>query len=266
MAQPHPLSGQQLVALNAKVCKFFTASDWTIVATLLENDDAVHGRGRLLRSLNFGDDDYESEALIALKKLTARPGDLQIFLNYVEDKYPSDSGTAIGHSISSHQEPRRQVVFCPLVFEVPTKSPDPNLVSVMMPFDAAFDPVYATIAAAAETVGLKCKRADDMWESSTVIQDVFALIYDSFVVVCDFTGKNPNVFYEAGIAHTLGKHVVPITQDMADIPFDLRHHRHARYLRNGEGLAKLRESLISRFRTLRPMDNSTVQADEELPF
>ena len=68
--------------------------------------------------------------------------------------------------------------------------------------------------------------------------------------MCDFTGKNPNVFYEAGIAHTLGKYVVPITQSEHDIPFDLKHHRHAKYLNNGEGLQKLKQELISRFLTL----------------
>jgi nucleoside 2-deoxyribosyltransferase len=58
------------------------------------------------------------------------------------------------------------------------------------------------------------------------------------------------VFYEAGIAHALGKHVVPITQNAEDIPFDLRHHRYARYLNNGEGHETLRQELVDRFRTL----------------
>lgn len=79
---------------------------------------------------------------------------------------------------------------------------------------------------------------------------MFSLIFKSYIVVCDFTGKNPNVFYEAGIAHTLGKHVIPITQSENDVPFDLKHHRYAKYLHNGEGLEKLKGELVSRFRTL----------------
>jgi hypothetical protein len=62
-------------------------------------------------------------------------------------------------------------------------------------------------------------------------------------VVVDFTGKNPNVMYEMGIAHTLGKHVVPITQSVEDVPFDIRHHRVLKYLPNAEGLAALQASL-----------------------
>ncbi|MCZ8036518.1 MAG: hypothetical protein O9288_17470, partial [Novosphingobium sp.] len=80
--------------------------------------------------------------------------------------------------------------------------------------------------------------------------DGHSLIFRSFIVVCDFTRKNPNVFYEAGIAHTLGKHVIPITQSLDDIPFDLRHHRHLTYLGNGEGITKMRVELVKRFTTL----------------
>ena len=121
----------------------------------------------------------------------------------------------------------------------------------MMPFDAPMRPVYDTIKAAAEATGFKCRRADDIWDDSTVIQDVFSLIFQSYIVVCDFTGKNANVFYEAGIAHTLGKHVIPITQNAEHIPFDLRHHRYAQYLNNAEGRDGLQQELENRLTVLR---------------
>lgn len=89
-------------------------------------------------------------------------------------------------------------------------------------------------------------RADDIWQDSVLIQDIFSLIVRSRIVVCDFSDKNPNVFYEAGIAHTLGKHVVPITQSCGDVPADLRHHRYLQYLNNGEGLQTLESQLASR--------------------
>ncbi|MBK9356824.1 MAG: hypothetical protein IPN08_05460 [Bacteroidales bacterium] len=70
---------------------------------------------------------------------------------------------------------------------------------------------------------LECRKANDIWENSTFIQDIFELIFTSKIVVGDFSGKNPNVFYEIGIAHTLGKTVIPITQSINDVPADLRH-------------------------------------------
>jgi hypothetical protein len=78
-----------------------------------------------------------------------------------------------------------------------------------------------------------------IWENAAVIQDAVSLIDRSKVVICDCTGRNPNVFYDIGIAHTLGREVVLITQAEADIPFDLRHLRYVQYLNNGECLNAL---------------------------
>lgn len=127
---------------------------------------------------------------------------------------------------------------------------EPSLVSVMMPFDASFDNVYSTLRRTAEAVGLRCRRADDIWENPAVIQDVVSLIDRSSVIICDCTHRNPNVFYEIGIAHTLGREVILITQVEADIPFDLRHLRYVHYLNNGEGLDALSARLRPRLNDL----------------
>lgn len=144
--------------------------------------------------------------------------------------------------------PRRQ---CPTVFQIPDhENVEPALASAMMPFDAAFSPVYESIQQAAAHVSLRCRRADDIWENPAIIQDVVALIDRSRIVVCDCSGRNPNVFYEAGIAHTLGREVILITQSEQDIPFDLRYLRHIRYLNNSEGRAALTQALQARMQTI----------------
>ncbi|GIL17270.1 MAG: hypothetical protein BroJett040_10210 [Oligoflexia bacterium] len=144
--------------------------------------------------------------------------------------------------------PRRQR---PVVFQISEhENIEPTLVSAMMPFDASFNEVYTAIREATENVGLKCRRADDIWENPAIIQDVVSLIDRSRVIVCDCTGRNPNVFYEAGIAHTLGREVILITQSEHDIPFDLRHLRYVRYLNNGEGRRVLVAALQSRMQTI----------------
>ncbi len=138
----------------------------------------------------------------------------------------------------------------PTVFATPKTPVQNNLVSVMMPFSSAFTPVYEAISAACRSLNLECKRADDIWEHSTVIQDIYSLIYRSKIVICDFSSKNPNVFYEAGIAHSLGREVIPIVQQLDHIPFDLNHHRHIQYLNNSEGLQKLVTDITPRLETL----------------
>jgi hypothetical protein len=127
---------------------------------------------------------------------------------------------------------------------------EPKLVSVMMPFHPSFDDVYKTLRETAEAAGLRCRRADDIWENPAIIQDVVSLIDRSKIVICDCTGRNPNVFYETGIAHTVGREVVLITQNDGDIPFDLRHLRYVKYLNNGEGRKDLRARLEQRLADL----------------
>src|SRR4029078_12421748 len=77
-----------------------------------------------------------------------------------------------------------------------------------------------------------------------------SLIDRSRIIVCDCSGGNPNEFYETGIAHTLGREVILITQSAHDIPFDLRHLRYIRYLNNAEGRAALSQALQARMQTL----------------
>lgn len=247
------LSGPQLVQLKNSVVEDFDASNWKELGALTNTLEQVEQHPRLLRSLSWGDDDYDGLALTFLRKMIG-PNDEN--LDVVQD-YVSKKCTISGEDISSESTTERKVVFSPNIFNLPVDSVDPNLVSVMMPFSPALSSVYSSIQSAAQQQGLVCTRADDIWDHSTVIQDIFSLIFRSFIVVCDFTGKNPNVFYEAGIAHTLGKHVIPITQSEQDIPFDLQHHRYIKYLNNSEGIGELQKSLSSRFSTLNTKRNPT---------
>lgn len=132
----------------------------------------------------------------------------------------------------------------PRIFTPPSgEAVDNALLSVMMPFDPRFDDIFATIQSTARAMNLQCLRADNIWEHDAIIQDVVSLISRSRIIVCDCTGRNANVFYEAGIAHTLGRDVILITQSDADILFDLRHVRYVTYLNNGEGREQLAERL-----------------------
>ena len=159
------------------------------------------------------------------------------------------------------QDARASTEVTPTAFRIPAKSRDPRLISVMMPFDADLAPVYATIGNVCRELELECSRADDIFDESEVIQDVFSLIYRSAVVICDFSGSKPNVYYEAGIAHTLGRPVVPLTQFHEHVTFDLRHHRFIQYLNNSEGLQALSPSwnaVCADYCTCQPPDRGTL--------
>ena len=94
------------------------------------------------------------------------------------------------------------------------------------------------------------RRADDFWLHPHIMHDILELITTSQVIICDLSGKNPNVFYEAGIAHTLGKEVILITQHESDVPFDLRPLRYISYLNNSEGRQELAGKIVARLQTV----------------
>ena len=209
--------------------------------------DVITGHERLLKSLSFGDPDYPGNAHRVMFSLVEKdPRNLEIITDFIAMTYGE-----VGENISTTSSRSRVITFAPSVFEAPDGGTETDLIAVMTPFAAEFEPVYEAIKAAGAATGFRVLRAKDIWLHSVVIQDVFTLIFKAQIVICDFTGKNPNVFYEAGIAHTLGKHVVPITQSASDIPFDLQHHRYLSYLNNAEGRSLLEQGLAARFRDLR---------------
>lgn len=94
---------------------------------------------------------------------------------------------------------------------------------VIMPFGSYFDSYYIDIyKKAILNVGLVPNRADDLYRSSTIVQDIWNFTKEAKVILADLTGKNPNVFYELGLAHALVKPAILITNTIEDVPFDLR--------------------------------------------
>lgn len=122
---------------------------------------------------------------------------------------------------------------------------------VLMPFHNSFDDVYESIRRACESsaVLLSCSRADDFFGAGHIMEDVLRGIMASEYIVADLTGKNPNVFYELGIAHTskAPSKVILLAQSEDDVPFDLRHMRYITYRNDQAGLRSLSGALEKAF-------------------
>lgn len=123
---------------------------------------------------------------------------------------------------------------------------------VMMPFAEPIGGYYKSIyEQAISKSGLRPMRADDdIFATGKVIDQVWSGITAAKVLVAELTGRNPNVFYELGLAHALNKPVVLVSSNQADVPFDLQHIRVIYYdMRDpfwGEKLiAKVSENIIS---------------------
>jgi hypothetical protein len=117
---------------------------------------------------------------------------------------------------------------------------------IVMPFgDPELQVVYEDFVrpVVEEQCALDCERGDDVFGSNVVMDDIRSSITGADIVVADLTGKNANVFYEVGIAHTVGKPVLLMAQSIDDVPFDLRHRRVLLYEYSPRGCKKLEKTL-----------------------
>lgn len=113
-----------------------------------------------------------------------------------------------------------------------------------MPFRPAFDEIYDTVIK--DTIiqtGLTPIRADNIFSPGIIIDNIFESIRSSKVVIADITEKNPNVYYELGLAHAMNKTVVLISQNVSDLPFDIQQHRVLEYSNTIIGASNLKIDL-----------------------
>jgi hypothetical protein len=131
------------------------------------------------------------------------------------------------------------------IWGVPTLAPGSRgRCFVLMPFKEPFSEIYQDhIKPTIERLGVSCFRADDLNTTNAIMTDVWNGINNCSFLIAELTGRNSNVMYELGIAHTLGKEVILICQDSNDVPFDFRHLRYYRYDFTPRGCRKLMDSL-----------------------
>ncbi len=107
---------------------------------------------------------------------------------------------------------------------------DSTLCFVLMPFSDQFFLQYeAAILPALQSAGLRGVHAGEIFGTREIMEDIWESICVSKLVIADVTGRNANVFYELGIAHTLGKNCVVLTQNQQDVPFDITSRRYIHY-------------------------------------
>ena len=94
----------------------------------------------------------------------------------------------------------------------------------------------------------------DLDNQQNILQDIVEGIFNADVVIADLTGLNPNVFYELGLAHAMNKKVIIITQDINELPFDIKSYRANEYSLQFNKLPKFKIELTKLLNGA--MDNS----------
>jgi hypothetical protein len=135
-----------------------------------------------------------------------------------------------------------------LVFGRPsTASQFKSDIFMIMPFLPTYDYLYQGIMKPlCADLKLTIRRGDEFQSSrGSIMEEVWAALNACRFVIAEISGGNDNVFYELGIAHTLNKPAILITQAKRpeEVPFDVRHLRYLQYDNTMDGGTRLRDSL-----------------------
>jgi hypothetical protein len=98
---------------------------------------------------------------------------------------------------------------------------------VVMQFSDQFNALYSdVIKPTCEKFGFEVIRADDIYKSGLIIEDITRAIQEASVVIADITPDNPNVFYEVGYAHGIKKPTILMSERQRHaLPFDVSGFR-----------------------------------------
>jgi hypothetical protein len=131
----------------------------------------------------------------------------------------------------------------------PQQSDDWPEVVVLMPFTERLQRVYKVhIKRVAARLKMRVGRADDLFGAGPIMKDIWSAIHAARLIIADCTGRDPNVFYEIGLAHAIGRHTILISQSSPDIPFDLHHLRIILYEYTPRGMQAFERALLESMR------------------
>lgn len=118
---------------------------------------------------------------------------------------------------------------------------------------------FETIRSVGEEQGFQVIRIDQESFLGNIVEAIWDSIRNSDVVVADLTDHRPNVYYEMGISHALGKPTLLTVYSEdgrlpADIPFDVRVQRIVPY--------GTLDTLEAQLRSLLPVANTSTRGRE----
>jgi len=143
--------------------------------------------------------------------------------------------------------PGEDFVFGYPITEKPRQPGESRPCFLAMPTKDWLPRVQRTIESAAQ--GFKCELSVDNAAPGNIMNQVWRDIRKSDVILADLTELNPNVFYEMGLAHALGKTIIMIKQkDSLAVPFDVSNHKYFQY--DVKKLGELEAWLVSAFRSV----------------
>ena len=201
------------------------------------------------RRTHYDADTHRIELELMRRSIESKMYGLNEKLLATEDRWKD-----VNHLLISSQnrqqdalEPSKQVVSSAFLSSAGI-SPDDlkierDLVFVLTPFHPTYKKQFEVVDAVCQNLGLRAMRGDEEFVQGDVFPHILRLIIRARIIVAIIDGRNPNVFYELGIAHALGKPVILIAPTPDDVPFDLRTKRLVLFQSLDELSKKLKDEL-----------------------
>jgi hypothetical protein len=116
---------------------------------------------------------------------------------------------------------------------------------VLIPFKESFKEVYEkAYRHVCKKNNLDCWRVDEKYTPGQITEEIVKGIISADIVIADLTDKNPNVFYELGIAHAATHNkTILVSRRAESLPFDIGHYGVIFYDNTYGGIIKLRSEL-----------------------
>jgi len=121
---------------------------------------------------------------------------------------------------------------------------DNKLLFVLTPFHDDLKDEFEVAVSVGSEFGFKVMRGDEKASHGDIFPQLLKMIVSAKIVIANISGRNPNVFYELGIAHAIGKPVILLAHSESDVPFDVRSKPIVFYRSNEELREKLSKMLV----------------------
>lgn len=115
---------------------------------------------------------------------------------------------------------------------------------VVMQYTTPYNELYnEVIIPICEQFKIIAIRADEIYGPELIIADIMKQINESKMVIAEITPQNPNVYYEIGYAHAIGKPIILIAEQGTKPPFDVSPFRILFYENSIAGKKRVEEGI-----------------------